>query len=93
MKLGPLTVWQRMHSNGTPIDSVNVMSWHWPWSLTWRWGICKSPYYPRPGKQGFGFIRTHRGRGFNFILCFNSSLTGHWSLQTQPNMDQRTRSK
>lgn len=93
MKIGPLTLWQRMHSNGTPITSIAVAGWHWPWSLTWRWSITKSEWYRPPGMQGFSFLRTHRGRGFNFMACFNSKLTGHWSLHTQPNMDQRVAAK
>ena len=86
MKIGPLNIWQRMHANGTPTSSVNVASLHWPWSLTWRWSITKSEWYCPPGNQGFSFMRTHRGAGFNFHACFNSRWTGRWSIQTQPNM-------
>lgn len=85
MQIGGLSIWQRMHSNGTPITSINVLSWHWPSSRTWRWGITKSEWYKPPGVQGFSFMRIHRGCGLNFRMCFNSRLTGHWSLVTQPN--------
>lgn len=86
MKFGPLTICERMHSNGTPTSSFLIAALHWPWSLTWRWMIVKAPWYAPPGNQGFGFMRLHRGCGFNFLACFNTRLTGHWSLQTQPNM-------
>ena len=89
MRIGPLTLWQRMHCNGTPIDSVNVASLHWPWSLTWRWGVTKSPYYPPPGTQGWSIQRVYRGQGFNFHVCFNRRWSGHWSLQMQPNMKRK----
>ena len=91
MKLGPLTLFCRMHSNGEPIDSYLVAAWHWPWSLTWRWVFVKAPWYAPPGNQGFSFMRTYRGDGFNFHVCFNSRWTGHWSIKTQPNMGQRRR--
>jgi len=86
MKIGPFTLFQRMHSNGTPCNSYNIAALHWRDSITWRWNLTWSPWYRRPGNQGFSFMRTHRGRGWNFMLCFNAPLLGHWSLQTQPNM-------
>lgn len=91
MSIGPLTLWQRMHSNGTPTTSVCVLAWHWPWSLTWRWTLTKSKWYRPPGGQGFFFLRTYRDQGFNFHAGFNSRWTGHWSIQTQPNMREKRR--
>lgn len=91
MKIGPLTLWHRMHSNGTPITTVCVLALHWPWSLTWRFTVTKADWYKPPGVQGFSFMRTYRGSGFNFHACFNSRITGHWSIQTQPNMREKRR--
>ena len=90
MKLGPLTIWQRMTPDlGPGRRSISVLSLHWPWSITWRLSVTKAPWYAPPGKQGFSIWRTHRGMGLNFHACFNTKLTGHWSIQTQPNMLDR----
>jgi hypothetical protein len=85
MKIGALTLFQRMHSNGTPINSFSLASIHWKDSITWRWGIIWSPW-DRVGTQGLTFRRHYLSRGFNFYAGFNSRMTGHFSLTTQPNM-------
>jgi hypothetical protein len=79
-----LTFFKRMHSNGTPVDSFTVASWHNPKSLTWRWGITYSPR--KTGRTGVYFMRTHRGCGFNFIAGINLPILGSLSVQTQPSM-------
>jgi hypothetical protein len=86
MKIGPLSFFERMHSNGKDIDSILIASLHWPWSITWRWVFVRSPWYRMPGKQGVSLVRTYRGRGFNFRASFNAPFLGHLSIQTQPNM-------
>jgi hypothetical protein len=81
-----LTIFQRQHCNGVPCSSYLLAAWHWKWSLTWRWILSWSKWYAPPGRQGFTFMRTHRGRGFNFTTGLNLPLIGHFSFQTQPNM-------
>lgn len=44
MRVGPLTLFKRMHSNGTPINTWIIAAWHWPWSITWRWGLDFDPF-------------------------------------------------
>ena len=93
MNLGALKLPQRQHSNGKPVSSFVLLAWHWNWSLTWRWILAWSEWYKPPGTQGFSFMRTHRGRGVNFMSCFNTRLLGHFSLQTQPNMRKNNGSR
>lgn len=85
MKLGPLTLFQRMHSNGTPIRSWVIASLHWNWSITWRW-----TFTWRPGLSGRGgpyVMRVYRGSpGLNFHAGINLPVVGSFSVQTQPNM-------
>jgi len=91
MKIGALYLFERRHSNGTPCKSINIAALHWKWSLTWRWVLVKGEYQIYSTK-GFSFTRTYKTwkekRTFNFHACFNSKITGHWSLQTQPNMQK-----
>ncbi len=75
---GQLRVFQRQHSNGTPCNSFVLASWHWKWSLTWRWVFVWSQWYRPPGRQGFSSHRNHIGRGFNFMAVLNLPLIGHF---------------
>lgn len=86
MKIGALTLFQKMHSNGKELDDILVAAWHWPSSITWRWSITKQKTESKRNLPMLSFTRTHRGRGFNFQMCFYSRLTGIWQLSTQPNM-------
>lgn len=79
-----LTIFKRMHSNGTPINSFVVAAWHWKWSLTWRWSITYSRR--KAGETGFYFMRVYRGQGFNFHSGLNLPFFGSISMNTQPNM-------
>lgn len=86
MQIGALTLFEKMHSNGTPIKSIVLAAWHWPSSITWRWSLAKSEYNKYNTKL-FTFMRTYRGgKGFNFTLVMNSRFTDCIVLQTQPNM-------
>lgn len=84
MQIGGLTLFRRMHGNGKPSKSYLIGAFHWPSSITWRWSFVRSPYYPRPGRQGFSVIRTHGGECFK--ACFNAPFVGLFSFTTQPNM-------
>lgn len=85
MKIGPLTLFQRMHSNGKRSATVLVASWHWKWSLTWRWHLSWSP--GMSGSFGPYFIRTYTyAPGINFHAGINLPIVGSVSIQTQPNM-------
>lgn len=91
MKIGPITLleWPRTNK-GARSESILVAALHWPWSLTWRWIVTRSPRQPLPTKQGFGFMRTHGYRnGINFIATLNAPILGHWCIQAQPNMLDR----
>jgi hypothetical protein len=79
-----LTFFKRMHSNGTPINSFIVASWHNPNSITWRWSISYS--IRNAGQTGVYFIRVYRGRGFNFHAGINLPMFGSLSIQTQPSI-------
>ncbi len=37
MQIGPLSLFTRRHSNGTPINAWTLAALHWKWSITWRW--------------------------------------------------------
>ena len=88
MRIGPLTLFVREHSNGTPLHSFLLAALHWRWSLTWRWSVSWSP----PNKhvrQGPYFIRTRRGMGINFIAGLNMPIFGCLHISTQPNMRRK----
>ena len=54
LEIGALTLFTRMHSNGEKIRATSIASWHWPSSITWRWGL----NYSWPTKEKpFGKIR------------------------------------
>lgn len=85
MKIGPLTLFQRMHANGKPCRSVLIAALHWGWSLTWRWHLSWHPGLS--GKVGPYFMRTYRySPGLNFHAGLNLPVIGSFSIQTQPNM-------
>ncbi len=84
MEIGALTLFKRMHSNGTPGKTILVAAWHWELSLTWRWHMSWHPGLA--GRMGLYFMRVHRGQGFNFHAGANLPLLGSLSIQTQPNM-------
>lgn len=89
MKIGALTLFKRMHSNGARSKTILVAAWHWKWSLTWRWHLSWQPGLS--GKIGPYFMRVYRGSpGLNFHAGLNLPLLGSLSLQTQPNMRERT---
>ena len=85
MKIGPLTLFQRMPSNGRRSAPVLVASWHWKWSLPWRWHMSWSP--GMSGSFGPYLIRTYTYEpGINFHAGINLPIVGSVSIQTQPNM-------
>jgi len=89
MKIGPITLFKRDHSNGKPIKSFTIAALHWDWSLTWRWGFGWSPWYKPPGVQGFTFMRKRGYKSFNFTTGLNLPYIGHFRLETQPNMKKK----
>lgn len=84
-----LSFFKRMHSNGTPIDSYTIASFHHPQSITWRWGIWYSKR--KNGRTGFYFRRVYKDRGFNFHSGLNLPILGSISIQTQPHMWDKKR--
>lgn len=89
MKLGPLTLFKRMHGNGKPADTILVAALHWRWSITWRWSIV---WRPSIGRFAFHAHRTHRGYpnspvNFSAFLC--APLIGGLNISTQPNMRRK----
>jgi len=78
------SLFKRMNSNGTLINSYNIASYHHEDSITWRWVLSYS--LRKAGKTGVYFLRTYRGRGFNFHAGINIPVLGSLSLQTQPHM-------
>ena len=84
MKGRQLTLLHRQHCNGTPTKGWTVAAWHWTGSLTWRGLITWEPRHE--GRLGAYFMRTYRGRGFNFCCGLHLPLVGALSMQTQPNM-------
>lgn len=88
MKIGNLTLFERMHANGTPSSTVLLAAWHWKWSVTWRWHLSWTAI--NSGKKGFHFMRVYKGsKGINFHCGANLPWVGSFSLVTQPNMDMR----
>lgn len=80
-----LTLFKRMHSNGKPINSWIVASWHNPRSITWRWSISYSR--KNPDKYGAHFFRVYRHvPGINFQAGINLPILGSISISTQPHM-------
>lgn len=91
MKIGPLGLFRRRHSNGRPIPDITVASWHWAWSLTWRWVLVwQSPHGQRWFWPRFHHVSTYRGMPGRPKWCGHTSLfmplVGSLHLQSQPNM-------
>jgi len=85
-----LTLFKQMHSNGTLIDSYVLLAWHNPKSLTWRFSLTYSRV--KSGRSGIYFFKTHRyAKGLNFHAGINLPLIGSLTLQTQPNMFNKTK--
>jgi hypothetical protein len=82
-----LTILGKMHSNGTPIKSINVISWHPKWSLTWSWGITWNPEYIKHGFPLY-YMRYegYRAQGWYFMCGFKLPLLGHIHFSNQPTM-------
>lgn len=86
MKIGGLTLFKRMHSNGTPIDSVVLAGWHNPKSLTWRWSLTWGPM-GNTDKRGWHYQRIYTYcPGWNFDWHLRLPLVGRLRLSTQPSM-------
>ena len=81
--MSSLSFFRRQHSNGKPVDSWILASYHHPDSITWRWHI---GYSRVAGKSGVYFQRVYRRQGFNFHAGINVPLLGSLSIQTQPHM-------
>lgn len=90
MKIGGLTLFGKMHSNGKPIKSVVVMGWHPKWSLTWSFSITWSPNYIKHGSP-FYFIRYggYKEQGLFFKCGLKLPFIGHISFANQPTMKIR----
>lgn len=87
MKIGGLTLFGNMHSNGTPIKSINLISWHHKWSLTWSWCIHWNPRYIKHGSP-FYYMRYngYREQGWYFMAGIKLPIIGHISFNNQPTM-------
>lgn len=85
MRIGALCLFKRQHCNGKPSNSWIIASWHWKWSLTWRWVITYTKKHS--GNVGFYFRRVYKySKGLNFHCGFNLPIIGSVNIQTQPNM-------
>ena len=62
------------------------ISWHWNWSLTWRWVFAIRKHYSGH-RLGFHKMRTHQGEAW--LIVWNTRLLD-FSFQSQPNMPRRT---
>jgi hypothetical protein len=71
MKVGPLSLFNN-----------HIASWHWPWSLTWRW-VLSVHRRNRSVRLGPFFMRTHCGGG---VLCGLNTPLADIVFQSQPNM-------
>lgn len=58
------------------------ISWHWDWSLTWRW-IASIRKWDGKTQLGLHRIKTHQGKA---VICVFNTPLFCLSLQTQPNM-------
>lgn len=77
MKIGALTLFAPMHSNGTPIPGRVLAGWHWPKSITWRWGLDWTPGWRRPLVYYWGRL----GRSWSAGLRLPLVGTLHFSVQ------------
>jgi hypothetical protein len=85
MKLGAVSLFERIHAHGTPTSGVLIAALHWQWSLTWRWILTWYPIGQHRHPRLY-WMRTHRGRGLNFLTGARIPLLGHLAIHTQPNM-------
>lgn len=89
MELGPLTLFTGLRCNHEPRPGVLIAAWHWPWSITWRWSLTRSPWLPRK-RYPVWFHRTCRYQpGLHFVAGFNLPVVGYVTLILQPNCDTR----
>jgi hypothetical protein len=93
VKLGALSLFERIHANSKPTGGVLIAALHWQWSLTWRWILTWHPSVKTMLVAGhrqprFYWIR-HRGAGLNFMAGARIPLLGDFSIHTQPNMRRR----
>lgn len=79
MNIGPLALFQRMNSNGSPTDGFVIASLHWASSITWRWGLWWNRHYGKPRAWWLG-NRRHRRIGFSL------PIVGTIAFQSQQNM-------
>ena len=83
MKIGALSLFERLHSNGRKINGINIAAWHWKWSITWRWIFS---WYWQCGKRGYsrwiGYYRTNNG----VIIRVSTPFFGEFHFQIQKNM-------
>ena len=69
---------------------MKIASWHWKWSLTWRWILS---YKIKRNKYHFGFYKhiNHQGKG---LMCgLNAGYLGSIHFQLQPNMPYKLLNK
>ena len=86
MYIKGLTLFKQMHSNGTPIDSWVIASWHNPKSLTWRWTL-NYTRFSEHCTTGLNYSQTYRYKeGFNGRVLFNLPVIGRWCFEAQPSM-------
>jgi hypothetical protein len=60
-----------------------VISWHWPWSITWRWLLTAYPH--EDVKLGFYRLSMYGGDGF---ACGLNTRITDICLRVQPNMNK-----
>lgn len=88
MKIGPVHLFERLHSNGRRINGINIVALHWKKSITWRWLLS---WYWKFGKGNYpkwwGIFRTNGG----IILRVSTPIFGEFHFQSQRNMFRNTR--
>jgi hypothetical protein len=86
MKFKGLCLFKQMHSNGTPIDSWVIASWHNPESLTWRWTFNYAKF-SKHCATGLNYQRTYKYKnGLNGRVLLNLPIIGRWCFEAQPSM-------
>lgn len=90
MKIGPVTLFQKMHANGRPIRQWLLLAVHHKWSITWRFtSSYRAPEHMRPFWPRCYYIPTYRGYPGN-PWCFRAGVYAPWlgaiSVSMQPNM-------
>lgn len=92
MKIGALTLFQRMRDNhGKKSRSILIAAWHWEWSITWSFLITydHSNKHKAKYKSRFMFFRTYRDRGFYFQAGVRPPLIGLIHISTQPTIRRK----